>query len=66
MASTSSSQIKKRHNNVDESVKIKDEPNEVQPLSFYVDDRVELIRQTFNCLKGKVIKSMLPSFLQVK
>lgn len=61
----SSSQTKKLHNSSSESVKIKEEKNELQPLSFYVDDRVDLIKQMFTCLKGKVIKSMLPGCLQV-
>lgn len=45
---------------------IKTEPDELQPLGKYVDDRVELIRQTFMNLKPKTIKSITPDFLQVK
>lgn len=45
---------------------IKTEPVELQPLGHYVDDRVELIRQTFMNLKPKTIKSITPDFLQVK
>lgn len=45
---------------------IKTEPIELQPLGQYVDDRVELIRQTFMNLKPKTIKSITPDFLQVK
>lgn len=45
---------------------IKTEPIELQPLGHYVDDRVELIRQTFMNLKPKTIKSITPDFLQVR
>lgn len=50
-----------------EHTKIKSEPKEQEifPLSHYVDDRVELIRQMFLCLKSKTIKNIAPDFLQV-
>lgn len=63
MPSPSSSRNKKEANSV---VAIKIEPRDVKPLGEFVSDRVELIRQTFSCLKGKVIKSMCPGFLQGK
>lgn len=44
---------------------IKDEPQETFPLSHFVDDPVELIRQVFISLKSKTIKSIAPDFLQV-
>ena len=42
-----------------------EESKEVHPLSYHIDDRVELIRQIFGCLKSKTIKSIAPDFLQV-
>lgn len=45
----------------------KDEPAaETKPLGDYVDDRVELIRQAFACLKPKTIKNITPDFLKVQ
>lgn len=44
---------------------IKEEPQEAFPLSHYVDDPVELIRQVFLSLKSKTIKSIAPDSLQV-
>lgn len=44
---------------------IKEEPQETFPLSHFVDDPVELIRQVFLSLKSKTIKSIAPDFLQV-
>lgn len=62
----SSSTRKRKSSESVDSLQIKTEPNDnIHPLSHYVDDRVELIKQTFQCLKSKVIKSMLPSVLQV-
>lgn len=49
-----------------EKVKIKVEPQEIKPLSHYVDDRLELIKQAFSCLKPKTIKAITPKFLQNK
>lgn len=47
--------------------KIKEEPGEgVKPLSHYVDDRVELIRQMFSCLKKNEVKNRLPEHLRKK
>ena len=43
-----------------QKIKIKQEPHEIHPLSYYVDDRVELIKQVFAHLKPKVIKSVAP------
>lgn len=43
---------------------MKREPVEVKPLSEYVDDRLELIKQAFACLKPKTIKGITPKFLQ--
>lgn len=40
----------------EKKVKVKREPTEVKPLSEYVDDRLELIKQAFACLKPKTIK----------
>lgn len=37
----------------------------VHPLTFYIDDRVELIKQVFNSLKPKTIKNLAPNFLKV-
>uniref|UniRef100_A0A182NZG1 Uncharacterized protein n=1 Tax=Anopheles epiroticus TaxID=199890 RepID=A0A182NZG1_9DIPT len=45
---------------------IKQEPEELKPLSAYVDDRLELIRQVFACVKPKEIKYLLPDFLEGK
>uniref|UniRef100_A0A6B2EAW4 Putative microtubule-associated protein futsch isoform x2 n=1 Tax=Phlebotomus kandelakii TaxID=1109342 RepID=A0A6B2EAW4_9DIPT len=49
-----------------EKVKVKSEPIDILPLSEYVDDRVELIKQAFQCLKPKSIKAIAPDFLQTK
>lgn len=49
----------------EKNMNIKSEPKETHPLSFYVDDRVELIKQTFASLKTKTIKSICPGFLDV-
>ncbi|GAB0087998.1 uncharacterized protein DMENIID0001_023730 [Sergentomyia squamirostris] len=49
-----------------EKVTIKTEPVDILPLSGYVDDRVELLKQAFHCLKPKSIKSIAPEFLQNK
>lgn len=46
-------------------IPIKSEPNDIFPLSHYVDDKVELIRQIFGCLKSKTVQSITPDFLQV-
>ncbi|XP_055635062.1 clumping factor A isoform X2 [Toxorhynchites rutilus septentrionalis] len=47
-------------------VQIKTEPVETKPLSAYIEDRVELIRQAFMCLKPKEIQCLVPDFLQGK
>lgn len=59
---------KKSKRNKSEKVKIKKEPEEVKALSHYVetDDRVELIKQVFNALKPKHIKSRAPVNFQGK
>ena len=49
-----------------QKMKIKQEPQEINPLSYYVDDRVELIKQVFSILKPKVIKSVAPSEINKK
>lgn len=67
MPSPSSSRLKKRvktKNKLPEK-KIKPEPKISYPLSHYVDDRVELIRQTFSNLKSKAIKSMASGYIEV-
>jgi hypothetical protein len=47
--------------------KIKQEPGEtIKPLVNYVDDRVELIRQMFGCLKKNEVKNRLPEYLRNK
>lgn len=56
---------KKSKKNKLQNVKIKEEPVDIQSLSYHVDDRVELIKQTFSTLKSKRIKSLAPDFLQV-
>ncbi|KAJ6636563.1 hypothetical protein Bhyg_15154 [Pseudolycoriella hygida] len=43
---------------------IKKESQDLHPLSHYIDDRVELIRQIFMSLKSKTIKSIAPDFMQ--
>lgn len=48
------------------NVEIKTEAQDLHPLSHYIDDRVELIRQIFMSLKSKTIKSIAPDFLQVR
>ncbi|XP_053671306.1 histone-lysine N-methyltransferase SETD1B [Anopheles nili] len=48
------------------SVNIKQEPEELKPLSAYIDDRLELLRQVFSCVKPKEIKYLLPDFLEGK
>lgn len=48
----------------EKTVKVKREPSEVKPLSEYVDDRLELIKQAFACLKPKTIKAVTPKFMQ--
>uniref|UniRef100_A0A182JB95 Uncharacterized protein n=1 Tax=Anopheles atroparvus TaxID=41427 RepID=A0A182JB95_ANOAO len=48
------------------AVNIKQEPEEIKPLASYVDDRLELIRQVFSCVKPKEIKYLLPDFLEGK
>lgn len=47
-------------------VQIKAEPLGIKPLGAYVDDRVELIRQAFTCLKPKEVKCLVPDFLEGK
>ncbi|XP_058822119.1 uncharacterized protein LOC131683810 [Topomyia yanbarensis] len=47
-------------------VPIKSEPLDIKPLSAYVDERVELIRQAFSCLKPKEVKALGPEFMQGK
>ncbi|XP_062554368.1 DNA ligase 1 isoform X2 [Armigeres subalbatus] len=47
-------------------VQIKAEPLDIKPLSAFVEDRVELIRQAFSCLKPKEVKCLVPDFLQGK
>jgi len=61
----SSSHNNKSKVNIKTVKEIKKEPVELKSLDSYVDDRVELIKQTFNCLKPKTIKSFAPEFLQV-
>ncbi|KAL9692267.1 hypothetical protein quinque_015826 [Culex quinquefasciatus] len=48
------------------AVQIKSEPLDIKPLSAFVDDRVELIRQAFMCLKPKEITCLAPDGLQGK
>lgn len=48
------------------SVQIKSEPLDIKPLSAFVDDRVELIRQAFMCLKPKEITCLAPDAFQGK
>uniref|UniRef100_T1GA81 Uncharacterized protein n=1 Tax=Megaselia scalaris TaxID=36166 RepID=T1GA81_MEGSC len=46
-------------------VKVKQEDEGVlHPLTFYIDDRVELIKQVFASLKPKTIKNLSPNFLK--
>ncbi|XP_019529938.3 ABC transporter F family member 4 [Aedes albopictus] len=47
-------------------VQIKAEPLDIKPLGAFVDDRVELIRQAFSCLKPKEVKCLVPDSLQGK
>lgn len=47
------------------TILIKNEPRDVFPLAHYADDKVELIRQIFSCLKTKTIHSITPDFLHV-
>lgn len=47
-------------------VKVKQEDEGVlHHLTFYIDDRVELIKQVFASLKPKTIKNLSPNFLKV-
>ncbi|KAL1379700.1 hypothetical protein pipiens_014710 [Culex pipiens pipiens] len=48
------------------AVQIKSEPLDIKPLGAFVDDRVELIRQAFMCLKPKEITCLAPDGLQSK
>lgn len=48
-----------------EKVQIKTEKDELHPLAHYVDDRVELVKQIFSCLKTKTIRNLAPGFLKV-
>lgn len=57
---------KKNKSKAPANVEIKMESQDSHPLSHYIDDRVELIRQIFMSLKSKTIKSIAPDFLQVK
>ncbi|KAL5286588.1 CAAP1 family protein [Megaselia abdita] len=46
-------------------LKVKQEDEGVlHPMSFYIDDRVELVKQVFASLKPKTIKNLAPSFLK--
>ncbi|XP_053693956.1 glutamic acid-rich protein [Sabethes cyaneus] len=47
-------------------VSVKSEPLDIKPLSAYADDRVELIRQAFMCLKPKEVKALVPEFMSGK
>lgn len=44
---------------------VKIEPNDIHPLGLYIDNKVELVRHVFECLKSKTIYSISPDFLQV-
>lgn len=57
--------IKKHSDKDKKSINIKSEPQDLHPLSYYADDRVELVRQVFSCLKSTAIKSIAPEFLKV-
>lgn len=48
------------------AVQIKAEPLDIKPLGAFVDDRVELIRQAFMCLKPKEITCLAPDGFQGK
>uniref|UniRef100_A0A182NMS6 Uncharacterized protein n=1 Tax=Anopheles dirus TaxID=7168 RepID=A0A182NMS6_9DIPT len=65
---TQKKKVKKAKENNDSkpAVNIKQEPEELKPLSAYVDDRLELLRQVFSCVKPKETKYLLPDFLEGK
>lgn len=47
-------------------LKVKEEDEGIlHPMSYYIDDRVELIKQVFASLKPKTIKNLAPAFLKV-
>jgi Caspase activity and apoptosis inhibitor 1 len=66
MPSEKKKKAKLKKQKTGDKAKVKAEPIDIKPLTTYIDDRVELIRQTFMCLKPKTVKQIAPDFLQGK
>lgn len=60
---THRNKVKSKRATTKTDIKIKSQ--DLHPLTYYIDDRVELIRQIFMTLKSKTIKAIAPDFLQV-
>lgn len=43
-----------------------DEDRLPQPMTHYIDDRLEMVKQIFNTLKPKTIVNLAPDFLKVR
>lgn len=63
---TENKKKKSKHDEKMSLLSIKKEQDDLKSLGFYVDDRIELIKQIFGTLKSKTIESIIPEFLQVK
>lgn len=43
-----------------------EEDRQLHPISHYIDDRLELVKQIFGTLKPKTILNLAPEFLKVR
>lgn len=65
----SSSKKKIKSDQIPKPINIKKEKSEedrtLHPISHYIDDRLELVKQIFATLKPKTIMNLAPAFLKV-
>lgn len=65
----SSSKKSRNDDQIPKPIKIKKEKSEedrtLHPISHYIDDRLELVKQIFGTLKPKTIMNLAPEFLKV-
>lgn len=65
----SSSKKKTISDQIPKPISIKKEKSEedrtLHPISHYIDDRLELVKQIFGTLKPKTIMNLAPEFLKV-
>lgn len=61
---------KKKTVKIPKPIKIKkektDEDRMPQSMMYYIDDRLELVKQIFGSLKPKTIMNLAPEFLKVR